>query len=354
MRLLLGKILLLIIIVFLICQLGRMTVPEFWCGQVIANKEKVFFDNENYNTVFLGTSRINHGFSPKTFDKAIKEYTKKPISTFNFGISGASSGEIYHLIQEILNRKPPKLKYVVVELCSIGTALGEKFCERNLHTKRNIYWQDWNALQYSLNNTAGYIYPPKMTQKKWTHYKNYGVNYIENQWSMGMMSSYLTYFLTPYPQHKGLGNALDGYNNIELIPDPGVDNARTGFLKNKEQLSIKERNSQLFFGETYEPDQYNEIYLQQLKELIKEAEAADLRLIFLVPPLMSISSYKELSPIFRNLPPKNKMNLTNSKKYPELYELKHTWDGNHLDHSGATIFSKLLAKEFTQKISKKK
>jgi len=65
---LLLKIGLLALLVLVCSFIIRTFLPFFWCGPVIANKERVYFNSENkYQVVFLGSSRINHGIDPATF-----------------------------------------------------------------------------------------------------------------------------------------------------------------------------------------------------------------------------------------------------------------------------------------------
>ncbi len=344
------KIAVLGLVVLVVSMLLRFMVPSFWCGPVIANKERTYFNQINdYNVVFLGTSRINHGISPKFFDKAVNtnKATKFKSRSFNFGISGGSAGEIKYVFDEILKAKPEKLRYLFIELYSIERALGDKFCVENLHTNRNKYWVNKSTYGFSLRNMWGYMGTEITTQKRWKYSFNYTVNYIENILNIGMYDSFARYYFGNDSANDGLGNQKDGYNNINKLDYSGVRRARKGFLSSKHKVHEQKREQSIkYFDGVPQMTAYNAAYLTQLNDMIAQAAQQGTHVIVLAPPLLSVAAHAELSPIFRALPPKNKINLVNANKVPQFYELENIWDGNHLNHKGAVLFSKELAKEF--------
>ncbi len=353
---LLTRIALLLLIAGGICLLFRSTATEFWCGPVIANKQKVYEESqEKYDVVFVGTSRINHGIDPLTFDKTYQKESGKKVKSFNFGISGATAGESYNVFDYLLERDK-KPKYVVLELCSIFTALSKKFCKENLHTNRNKYWLDTESLGFAMGNVKGYQLTNHSTWDKIRFRFNYFVNFIENQLGIGMFDSILKYNLVGYPPNKGIGPQKDGYNNINQSSFDGVQASREGFLKRKHDVHLAKRNkSKKFFGDNPPADitMINEPYLNALRAMIQRAEANGVTLVILAPPLMAVESYEELSAVYWNLPNKNRLNLTNGAKHPNFYKLKNIWDGNHVNHDGAVLFSELLAKKMVNKFKKR-
>ncbi len=336
--------------------IARALMPPFWCGPVIANKYRVYDTNKDkYNILFLGTSRINHGISPKAFDNQVADLSKFKSTSFNYGLAGASVGEIFSIYRSILKDPSYKLKYILMELPSVGTALGDKFCIENLHTNRNKYWMDTKALRSSIANVNGFIRSDGAALNKTRFYKNYIMNTFANFLSAGMMEGYLEYF-HGYEIEKGLGPRLDGYDNITLLTkDKGVQEARAGFLRaGSKFVKAKKERSIEFFSERVNISDFNEQYLQQILELIRLGEDAGIHLILMSPPLMTTPSYKELAPIFFRIPEKNRINLCDAKRYPALYENENIWDGNHLNHKGAVKFSKFAAKAFVNKLKKGK
>jgi len=326
-------------------------MPFYWCGPVIANKERVYFESANkFKVVFLGSSRINHGIDPDTFDKTYRNLTGKKMRSFNFGISGGSVGEIYKSFLKVLNDDKNELELIIVELVSVSTSLKDKFCKSNLHTNRNKYWLDLETFLFSLRNLKGQkVGDDISTRAKFRYAKNYAVNYAEKLSNAGMYEDMLNYRLQGYPKKKGLGPKRNGYNNINKLESSGAKRARKTFLKNKEQLVEKKKESIKYFQERSSSNKLNESYRAYIDEMINMAENKGVKILFLAPPLMGVDTHEEVFPILDGLPTKYKLNLANAKKYPEFYKAANIWDGNHLNNKGAQLLSKLLAKKILQK-----
>lgn len=348
---LLQKIVILALLVFFCSYLFRSMVPFYWCGPVIANKERVYFNSGNkYKAVFLGSSRINHGIDPAAFDKTYRKLSGKKMQSFNFGISGGSVGEIYQTFLKVLDDDNSNLEYIIIELASVSTSLKKKFCRDNLHTNRNKYWLDFKTLRFSLNNLKGQKVGDDISARaKFRYGKNYLVNYIENIFNVGMYSTMLTYMRKGYPGQKGIGPKRNGYNNINQLESAGAKRARKSFLKNKKQLVDKKKESVKYFENRSSSDKLNESYFGYIKDMIVKAQKRNIKLVFLAPPLMAVDSHEEVFPIISALPTKNKINLANAKKYPAFYTAKNIWDGNHLNNNGAQLLSELLARKLIQK-----
>lgn len=348
---LLQKILLLVLLVFFASYLVRSAFPYFWCGPVIANKERIFFDSGNkYKAVFLGSSRINHGIDPEVFDRTYRKLSGKKMRSFNFGISGGSVGEIYQTFIQVLDERPPELEYIVIELASVSTSLKKKFCQDNLHTNRNKYWLDLETLFFSLKNLKDQKVGDDISRRSKLRYgKNYVVNYAENIFNIGMYSGMYSYMRNGYPAQKGVGPKRNGYNNINQLESSGAKRARKSFLKNKDQLVEKKKESVKYFENRSSSDKLNRSYFGYIQDMISRAKQENIKLIFLAPPLMAVDSHEEIFPIIRAIPAENKLNLANAKKYPEFYKAKNIWDGNHLNDKGAKLLSDLLARKLVKK-----
>lgn len=348
---LIQRIGLLALVVFFCSYIIRSAFPVFWCGPVIANKERVYFDKkQDYKVVFLGSSRINHGIDPATFDKEYRKISGKKMRSFNFGISGGSVGEIYKTFLKVLDDDNGSLEYIVIELVSVSTSLKKKFCQDNLHTNRNKYWLDFNTLLFSLRNLKDQkVGDDIRTGAKLDYAKNYLVNYVENLYNIGMYTGMMDYARKGYPLNKGIGPKGNGYNNINVMESSGAKRARKSFLKNKKQLVDKKKESIKYFQQRSYSDKLNESYLGYIQEMIALAKSRGIKLVFLAPPLMAVDSHEEVFPILDGLPTQNKLNLANAKKYPEFYKAENIWDGNHLNNKGAQLLSRLVAKKLIQK-----
>lgn len=348
------KLLILAVSVAGMLSLIGFLTPRFSAGIVVGNKQQSLLENlGNYNTVFVGTSRINHGLDPIVFDETIRKEFDQDIRSFNFGIAGASLGEVSYIVDYLLENGPEEMQYILVELCSVEASLSDKFCVENLKSSRNKYWLDQKRLELSLGNLSSQQSAQKRRLDNRTLKKNYYTNYLENIFQVGMLEDYLSFAFRN--KKRGLGRNQNGFNSLDNNQFATALDGRRAFLNNGLEIEVKKaRASKTHFGKPKDGIAFNKHYHKHLQSLEKQAAAKNIRLIYIVPPLLPISSYEELAVLHYNLPTRMKINVANSQKYPEFYSREYVWDGNHLNEEGATLLSKEIARIFGQKVFKAK
>jgi hypothetical protein len=72
-----------------------------------------------YDTIFLGSSRMEYGVDPVLFDRRMAELGK-PCRSFNLAFSGLRQHDIDVTVRWLVDHKPPSLRRVVIELHSFG------------------------------------------------------------------------------------------------------------------------------------------------------------------------------------------------------------------------------------------
>jgi hypothetical protein len=70
---------------------------------------------DDYDTIFVGSSRIYAGISPATFDQVMAS-AGNPSHSFNFGVNGMYPPERFYVLEQIISLKPRKLKRVFIEM----------------------------------------------------------------------------------------------------------------------------------------------------------------------------------------------------------------------------------------------
>lgn len=346
------KILALISICLFIMQILRLNIDKFWAGKVISNKETLYQNIlDELDLIFVGTSRVNHGINPFVVDSIFIEKYNKPLKSFNWGISGATFGEIDYVLDYISTNKGKKLKHIILELPSIYTSIGDKFCKTNLRTNRNIYWQTFSTTKNSILNTINFNLTNYSKGQLYQKSFNYITNYFANLYNVGMLPS----FIKNYRQYKNTISELNilGYSNIYDNKFDDVLNAKVKFTKNpKKILNLKKKNSNIYFTKSNPPHNlFNSNYLQYLINKIIQFEKIGIKLIIITLPMMNENSYEELGSLFWQLPENNTINFTNAKAYPQFYNKENIWDGTHFNNKGAKEFSILLAKKINKKMN---
>ena len=92
---------------------------------------------DDFDTVFIGSSRFRHQISPAIFDRTMRE-AGLPTRTFNFGINGMVPPEDGYVLERLLGARPRHLKWVFIELEELQT----KRVPEAEGTRRSLYWHD--------------------------------------------------------------------------------------------------------------------------------------------------------------------------------------------------------------------
>ena len=137
--------------------LGRLDL----FGEVPMVREKWAYwqeHKEEYDTIFIGTSRTHRGIVPAVFDRQ-NAAAGVPTHSFNFGIDGMFPPEDAYVAEAILRDPPKKLRWVILEL---GVFLGD-FEGRPPKSVRSVYWHDWPRTWLAIRNNLW----PKKRPVKW-------------------------------------------------------------------------------------------------------------------------------------------------------------------------------------------
>jgi len=358
MRSFIFKILVLVLIVFAVNKLIRSTVPFYWHNDLMEAKIKALDKKKNkVNTLFLGSSKTRSAIDPKLFDKQVRESSNIPSKSFNLGVYGSNSGELFWFINHLLDQDFKNLQYIFLELRPTNLSAKGESDGVNLHTNRTKYWLNFQSFIYSIKNVIGISDKHLDFFTKVRMFQNYCISFIENQFNIGMMQSFLNHKLSPTKKNQKkmlLGENLDGFQTLDYSATHGDNNLntrRSTFLKKSKAILKKkiEFSIATFENEKGIFNQYNKNHLNKLLELIKKCEAKGIRLIYLIPPLMASKNYyQEAKSLYNVLPRGNKIELCNASKYPKLHSVENLWDKGHLNHKGAKLYTKLLASKFAE------
>jgi hypothetical protein len=118
---------------------------------------------DEFDTLFIGSSRIYFQISPAIFDRVTRE-GGLPTRSFNFGIGGMYLPESAYLLEQILKLKPRNLRWVFIEYDEMQT----KWSPENQTSRRALYWADWKRVSLLLRKVTdsgtGPVWPPNPTK----------------------------------------------------------------------------------------------------------------------------------------------------------------------------------------------
>lgn len=309
------------------------SVPYYWGEPCLVAKMASFKQRKNeFNTLFIGSSRVYRGIDPSIFDSLTLQKTK----SFNLGIRGMNGLEVFEFYNNFLHHDiSPSLKYVIMELQDIPI-----IADRNLHTIRSQYYLNYQNYMFAIK----YFYADESLnkRKRVRIIKNYTIAYSEKLFKIGLLKPMLIFLFMPDAiNEKWLGKSYDGFYPLEEAL--GHDNRRWKSIRKNPRLleSRLKRTKQLYQQQLLaEP---NKIYLQKLQNVIEQSQQHNIHIIFLIFPLSSGST---LLPVVNKINSYHKIDLANPFENAEFYTIDYCFDKGHLNDKGAKLFTERLAEKF--------
>jgi len=298
----------------------------------VAEKLEFFAKHKDeFDTLFLGSSRFYYAISPEGFDKVTRE-NGLPTRTFNFGIDGMNPPENFYVLDQILKTQPRSLKWIFVEVDNIETKSHLKI----LGTRRLLYWHDWRrttlTLRKALNPRPATAWYQRLN-RLWTARRELILH-------LGLFQKQFTNvgravdFLSSWTESRGLTSDLllgpkgDGYRLAGAPMSP----ERAEHFRRKLAEEVSASRSE--FIDPYAEGAYHDCATQ-----IRRCGAAP---IFVVAPSFFQSPLR-----FRESPPPAPLlEFNDARTYPQLYDANVRVDDQHLTNEGAAEFTRLLALEF--------
>jgi len=286
---------------------------------------------DEFDTVFLGSSRFYYAISPKNFDSLTRE-NGAPTRSYNFGIDGMNPPETFYVLDQILKTGPRNLKWVFVEADNIETKSHLKI----LGTQRLLYWHDWPrtalVLRKAMNPRPGMKWYERLN-RLWSAKRELilHLGLFEKQFTnVGRAVDFVSapFENSTHQSEPLLGPAGDGYRLAGAAMGP----ERAELFRR--QLAEEVSGSPSGFIDPYAESAYRDSAAK-----IRRAGAEP---IFVVAPSIFQSPLR-----FRESPPPALLLVFNDARvYPQLYDAKVRVDEQHLTNEGAAEFTRLLALEF--------
>jgi hypothetical protein len=328
---------------FLITCIGLRAIlpfPEIDGG--VSQKFRFFAAHKDeFDTLFIGSSRIYFQISPAVFDRVTRE-SGMPTHSFNFGIGGMYLPETAYLLEQILNLKPRNLKWVFIEFDEMQT----KWSPENQTSRRALYWADWKRVSLLLRKLtdAGTSSPwlPNPTklsdivlrQKNEKNTRSlltfYATQFERNYTNVSRATDVLGHFLGDTNERRAsyLGAARDGY-----VTRPG--------RMSPSQAAAYERGLAAAMAQagTRRLSAYTVEAYRQCAQEVSSIGAAPIFLI--TPSTTQINTATEITGA-----PGVVMAFNNPRTYPSLFRSGARRDGQHLTKSGAEEFTRIVAANF--------
>ena len=331
---------------FLITCAGLRVVlpfPEIDGG--VSQKFRFFAAHKDeFDTLFIGSSRVYFQISPAIFDRVTREHGL-PTHSFNFGIGGMYLPETSYLLEQILNQKPRNLRWVFIEYDELQT----KWSSENQTSRRALYWADWKRVSLLLRKltdagTDPFWLPNPATLRdivlRQEDEKNtrslltfYAGQFEKNYTNVARAADVLGHFFrrdTKGRRARYLGVASDGYVTRPNRMSPN-------------QVAAYERGlaAAMAQTDTHPLSLYAVEAYRQCAQEVRNIGAAPIFLI--TPSTTQINVATEGTGLTGVM-----MAFNNPGTYPSLYRSSVRRDGQHLTKSGAEEFTRVVAANFVE------
>lgn len=304
---------------------------------------------DDYDTLFVGSSRIHYQIIPRLFDARAAELGV-PTTSFNAGVAGMRPPEDAFFLDQILAHRPAKLRWVFIELAGIRPSIGE---ERR-GTMRVQYWHDGPRLA-TLWRHALQLKPTKKrwTPKRWwrevrdplTEFFPHLELFVREQINIGKGEFLTKRLIDGPPKPRGsltnaLGPDLGGWiptgRGEEMIP---VN--REAF-----ERELAERRAKPATKDFGDP-----ISQEALEEMIAKVEQAGATAVLIVPPT---TSKKNFFPTPERERKTMVIDFSDLEKSPALDQNRHRLDAEHTNTAGSEILTQLLVERWAEAVKAKR
>lgn len=327
------------------CWAIREALPFPEVSMVKAKIEHFAAHADDYDALFLGSSRIYYQVIPTLFDQLAAE-AGVPTRSFNAAIAGMRPPEDAYYLDYLLRSRPKKLRWVFIELAGLRTAVDRD----KIGTVRAVYWHDWARLWMLFKR--GLEVKPDVRKRKWkkqleprleqlSDFWDHIPLFIQNQANLGR-ASILTWRLTSKVEAQ-VANPLGtlGKDRAGWIPT-GRPEEMTGSELADFDKALAERRAEKPRRETGD-----ETSQEALEMMIAKIEKLGATPVLIVPPTTNKRN-------FVPTPEREKKSIVldfcDLEKFPELYEHRYRLDTDHLNTEGARVFTHILVKSWIEAV----
>lgn len=289
---------------------------------VFAKYQYLAENRQQFDTLFVGSSRVFHQIDPQQFDAEVAALGGRTRS-LNLGYSGMWPPESFFFLRQILALRPPRLRWVFLELMQINLHRET----RDAETLRTAYWHDW---RHTLLAERDILASPRPAAEKRRLAVEDAVIFLRWNVGLGRGSEWLRERLLPgKPARTPRWRARAGFlpENDRQISAAGLPD----FLARVAGLRLAPPATPV-----------SAHYYEALQALVAEVRRAGAQPIFLITPSLGGEDLTGLPagvPVFA---------FTDPAKYPTLYEPDRHYDEWHLNEWGAAELTSLLAQRFVE------
>lgn len=288
---------------------------------------------DEFDTVFVGSSRVYNHLSPKIFDDE-RAAAGRPGRAFNLGVSAMRPPESFQMLDRALALRPARLRVAVLELVNVYPRLEPR--ERD--TRRATAWHRPREAAWILLATL--LHPDWANKSRWFY--DHALASARAFFHVGDAHDRLFDAAGP-PRavgSEGLGMDGDGYA-------PTTAAAKAEDPEHRRFLADLPAYGRAVAAMTDPPppaerDPVNLLLRWDLPRRVAQLRARGIETVLFIPPVAERQD--GLRALAARCPGATLLAFNDPARYPELYRPEIRVDAGHLDADGAEILTRLLAR----------
>lgn len=297
--------------------------------------KRIYFDvhRGEFDLVFVGSSQIWRQVSPRVFDEELAR-SGFPLASFNYGLPGMTFPETVHTALSILEHKPARLRWLVLELRPVLPHLHEE----NDLSRRQIQWHSSTVLGLLARaNLTSERTPAEIFDALLVHLRHF----LYREANVALALPWLARALGWTEDVDPHAVQADGCEPIELEArtDREVQARRREFMA--EVGELPERIAELRAEEHRAARPYE---LAALSWLVERLRAGGVEPIFLISG-PSWDAQGEFEDAARRGVLPALLHYGDPERFPEFYAAENLFDFGHLGSRGTLLYTRRLARD---------
>jgi hypothetical protein len=312
------------------CLVLNAFLPAPNLGHVSAKLRFFAIHKDEFDTIFVGSSRIHNGIAPSIFDQVLAE-NGIPSRSFNFGASGMYPPEEFYVLERILALNPRNLKRLFLEIDDVQAA----WRPGDQTSQRDVAWHDTKSTWIIVRKILDFDVREPLARKlrllrRARHpLARHLMLWARNISNQGRAFDLAESFVGRDPtDSEELGPKLDGYSSTEEVISEQAELADERELAREQAANTG--NVAL--------DPYADAAYRRYARKIRSLGASP---IFVVTP-----SFSQFPSKFFGPPPGLVLAYNKPSLYPDFYRPSVRADAHHLNSTGAIRFSTRMALDF--------
>jgi len=304
--------------------------------------------HDDYDTLFVGSSRLYFQIIPALFDRLTAE-AGQPTKTFNAGIPGMRPPEDAYFLDTLLLTPPKNLRWVFIELAGIRPAVDRD----KIGTVRAVYWHDWERL-WLLFRRALYMKPDpkkrklmrtlKVRLEPFPDFFDHLVLFVKNQANIGRGSILSARLISHPPPRRSVSESVLGKDLAGWVPT-GRPEMMTGPELANFDKALANRREEKTINDTIDP-----ISQEALESIIAKVEKLGATAVLVVPPT---TNRRNFIPSPERIKKSIVLDFCDLEKFPELYEHRYRLDTDHLNSEGAGVFTHTFVRTWFEALQRR-